>query len=86
MKKFHNFRKLGTYLIQKQDSQLGKLLDTYLGLGKCKHCGFKHPSIDKYCKQCLELSSQHEIILYNINPGEYKIRKRSNHVIQINRN
>lgn len=76
MPKFKSFFKLAEYKFREQDSKLGKLLDKFLGLGVCKHCGFEHPSIDKYCEQCLELGFELGVKLFKISDCEYHIRKK----------
>lgn len=61
MPKFKSFFKLAEYKFKEQDKKLGKLLDSFLGIGVYKHCGFEHPSIDKFKKKgdSSELSNTH---------------------------
>ena len=81
MPRFNNFSKIGIYLIRKEHINIEDLLDKFLGLGVCKHCGYKHESILGYCENCNELAGDLGIKLYELSSMEFHIR-RDNKIIE----
>jgi predicted amidophosphoribosyltransferase len=69
------------FILQPNEIQVWKLLETFFGEGVCKHCGFQHPSIDKYCEICMEGAYEYNVNLIHFGEQEFRIR-RNNKIIE----